>query len=158
MGNTYIEIPISDEDLDLITKKRHEDGIDMYMGNYIGTLLAEYLKEDHPDEGRDRYPRRVSAPESVIFEKVLGNEISVYQGDLPSLQRAEIRWKSDPVAPLPLTPVRYFISLSDIAEQLGGPEEDVITVFDNRPVSGLIFQYGKEGKNWCVIGRHCGQV
>lgn len=159
MGVSYIEIPISDEDRERIADKQRNDGSSMYFGNYVGALLSEYLRAELPGEVHELVPGIVEMPEAVVFERVIGDEVGVYYGDLTSLQRADVKWNRVAKDELPLTPARYMLSLEDIEEQLADHDHSsIITVFDNTPVHGVIYQYGKHGNNWRNIGRHCGRV
>ena len=159
MGVSFVEIPLSDEVIKKISDKRNSEGVDMYFGNYAGAILAEYLKNELPPDAHDLIPKRIESPEDIVFEKIIGDEIAVYQGDLGSLHKADIRWRRCAANDLPLTPAKYYVSLADIAEQLRDTDPSpIITVFDNSPVHGVIYEYGKRSPDWWIIGRHCGRA
>ncbi len=98
-------------------------------------------------------------PEKVMICPFDGCDTAgVYVGFLDAMRLVtdELDWRVDKTSEMTLVPYKE-LSLSEIKDQVRKKTgENIITVIVNRPLSGIIYQYGNHGDLWEQVGVLCG--
>ena len=86
--------------------------------------------------------------EKIIYERDYATNGAVYIGGIYYLVRAneDLKWRKDEKG-------YNILSLKDISDQL---DARLITVFEELPLEGHVYQYGNYGAEWWEIGELAG--
>ena len=105
------------------------------------------------------YHRKIENPENVmVVEFDLVNWTHIYRGGFEKLEPAndDLEWHIDPeCSERVFDPYRY-LSLEEIRDQLCKDKSSVITIFNEGPFEGEIWQCGNYGDEWWCIGKTMG--